>query len=484
MKRLIAAALAAVSLSAFAAMERVFSFQVADVKAQCDAIGKVGKMIGNPFAAASLSAALADLPTVKFFGPARAATPLLYSVFMDAEKAAKDPSGALDGAEYVVLYPLTVTKEEFLKRHPGTVEANGVFVVKGDIEGEDLDEDKTYVAVSKDWKWASASRVAEHAKLTVADVKVVEEPMCGEVVRLRLGQNALAMLVASAKESADAKPDTIELLRSVKSLSLGLGVADIGVDLSVGASFAEGSELAKCGLVPLGDGPLAFAGKGAIFAAARAENAGCNDWEKDEKWNELVAVLKKAKIDIGRFFVRERSDAGLFFTFDPGALFKYLSESMDELSDVDFEKLGKDLDKLSEGDKFTAAGPAVSEAFRVKGFESQWTAAERFASTLPEADGKKPFFVSFTSLTSFAKALSPHIAAQVPEEHRGSIKPVLDALDAEAKNGIAAACWRSDSGEPVRVLVRISMDEIRGVGGIVNAVMSLGAPSAEDDDLD
>jgi len=121
----------------------------------------------------------------------------------------------------------------------------------------------------------------------------------------------------------------------------------------------------------------------------------------------------------------------------------------------------------------------------VKGFESQWTASERFASTLPEVDGKKPFFVSFTSLTSLAKALAPHIVAQVPEDHREPLKPVFDALDAEAKNGIAAACWRSDSGEqPVRMMLRISMDEIRGVSGIVNAAMSLGTPSAEDDDLD
>ena len=47
MKKAVASLLAALSISAFAAWDRVGSLQVADVAAQGEAAAKVGQMIGN-----------------------------------------------------------------------------------------------------------------------------------------------------------------------------------------------------------------------------------------------------------------------------------------------------------------------------------------------------------------------------------------------------------------------------------------------------
>ena len=50
--------------------------------------------------------------------------------------------------------------------------------------------------------------------------------------------------------------------------------------------------------------------------------------------------------------------------------------------------------------KFTADTPAYALAAVVKGFVPQWPVAERFAATLPEAASKKPYAVSFFSISS------------------------------------------------------------------------------------
>ena len=128
MRKLIAAVIAAASLSAFAAWERVGSLQVADMATQGAAVAKVGSFIGNPLAAAGMAAAIADNPLIKFFGPMREKTPMSFALFLDGDALAKDPTGALDSLEFAVLYPVSISKDEFVKRHPGAAVTNGVDV--------------------------------------------------------------------------------------------------------------------------------------------------------------------------------------------------------------------------------------------------------------------------------------------------------------------------------------------------------------------
>ena len=490
MKKAVASLLAALSISAFAAWDRVGSLQVADVAAQGEAAAKVGQMIGNPFAAAALAAALADLPTVKFFGPAREKATVLVPLFLDTKEAAKDPADALDDLEYAVLYPMSISKEEFLKRHGGAFETNGVVVVKGDLSGEDEDEEKTYVVFSKDGKWAGASDDVEQAKLALADVKVAEKPLKGEVARLRVGPKAVKALVEAVKALAkEMSPEDKAALDALKSFAVGLKVSDRGIDMNGSVTFAEGSEFAKVGLKPLGADPFAFADKSVLAASVKAEDAGNNGITTDKRWNDLLAVVKKHGIDLAKFISRGKTGIAEIYTFDIPAFVKYMTENMEALSKVDSDKLVEDVGKIGEGEKFAAKAPAYAGALSVKGFESQWKIGERFAATLPEAAGRKPFYVYFCSVSSILKAIAPHALAQVPEEQRAAMKPVVDTFAVETKTGIAGMMWRPKEGGSMRLTLRLSADEIRGVGGIIGAAMSFssalnagGAADAEEDD--
>ena len=489
MKKAVASLLAALSISAFAAWDRVGSLQVADVAAQGEAAAKVGQMIGNPFAAAALAAALADLPTVKFFGPAREKATVLVPLFLDKKEAAKDPADALDDLEYAVLYPMSISKEEFLKRHEGAFETNGVVVVKGDLSGEDEDEEKTYVVFSKDGKWAGASDDVEQAKLALADVKVAEKPLKGEVARLRVGPKAVKAIVDALKASSpEMTQENKAALEALKSFAVGLKVSDRGIDMNGSVTFAEGSEFAKVGLKPLGADPFAFADKGVCAAGVQAEDSG-NNYMTDKKWSELLAVLKKHGVDISTFVARNKAGIAETYVLDIAALAKYVTENTEALSKVDSDKLVEEVGKIGESEKFAAKAPAYANAVSIKGFASQWKVGERFAATLPEAAGKKPFWVYFCSISSFIKAVAPHLLALVPEEQRAAMKPVVDTFAVETKTGIAGMMWRPKEGGSMRLTLRLSADEIRGVGGIVGAAMSFssalnaaGASDADEDD--
>jgi hypothetical protein len=487
MKRILAAAVAAASISAFAAWERVGSVQIADAKTQGEAAAKIGQMVGNPFAAAAIGAALADVPTVKFFGPAREGASTLLTLFLDGDAVAKSPGDALDDLEYAVLYPVSLSRADFLKRHEGAAETNGVVVVKGDLSGEDADSETTYVAFSRDGKWAGASDKAEQAKLALRDVKLAEKHMKGEVARLRVSQKGVKALALSLKAQAKSAEDADEVrqIEAVTSFSCGLKVSGLGLDLNFSVSFEDGSEFAKCGLKPLGENPLAFASAEAVEAAARAEDSGCSKWESDEKWNALLDVFRKHGVDLGRFLVREKKDAVTSYTVDIEALFKFLSgEAEETLGKIDTGKLLEDVQKLSGGEKFAAKSPASFDEVRVKGFKPQWTVAERFAATMPDAAAKKPFYVSFTTISSFLKATVPHGLSLVPEEQRDGMKPILETFAEEAKPGVAIVGWRPKDGGTMRFTLRVSSDEVRCVGGVVSAAMMGGFGFGDGDDDD
>ena len=275
MKKLLSAFVVAASLSAFAAWERVGSLQVADMATQGDAVAKVGSFIGNPLAAAGMAAAIADSPLLKFFGPMRDKTPMSFkffgpmrdktpmsfALFLDGEELAKDPTDALDSLEFAVLYPVSISKDEFVKRHPGAVVTNGVIAVKGDLFDEAESNDTTYVVFSDDGRWAGASDKVEQAKLALGEIAAATKSMDGDVARLRVDEKAFNAITAMAKAEKDVDAEIVTALESYKSVSVGLRVSDLGIDARAAIHFKEGSEGSKCGLKQLGQSPFAFAGK-------------------------------------------------------------------------------------------------------------------------------------------------------------------------------------------------------------------------------
>ncbi len=490
MKRLLAAALAAASISAFAAWERIGALKVADVTTLGEAAGKVGQMIGNPLVSAGVASGIADMATIKFFGPGRAKTATVFTLLVDSEEFVKDDvEDATDDIEYAVLYPMTLSKADFIKRHKGAFETNGVVVVKGDFDGDDLDESKTYVVFSADGKWAGASDKLEQCAFALKDVPFAEKTMEGDVVRLHVDPVAFRLLSASAEKDEDVTPEIREYIKSLKSAVVGLGVTDLGVDINACVVLNDGTELSKIGRKPLGADPLAFAGVDAFSATACAEGSGKGDLT-DDQWSSVVALCKTNGLDVAKFVSRVKKGETSAYTLDVARLMKLFDEDAEKLAEFDGEKFMEEIQKIGEGEKLRIDGPASSIMLGIKGFKSQWSAAERFAATLPEASAKNPFYVSFISVSSIIKAIVPHILAQVPEEQREAMKPVVAAFAVEQKRGLASAAWRE--GESVKMLLRLSADEIRGLGGIFTGVLSMGlmdafgggCDDADDDDKD
>ena len=484
MKKLIAAAIAAVSLSAFAAWERIGALQVADVTVQGAAIAKLGIFMGNPLAAAGMAAMVADTPTLKFFGPVRDKTPMAYVVFLDGEAFAKDSEDALDNLEFAVLYPVSVSKEEFLKRHKGSSETNGVVVVKGDMFDEGNSDETTYVVFSEDGKWVGASDKIDQAKLALAEIPATVKSMNGDVVRLRVDEKAFKAIQAAAKADKDADPDLVETLGYSKALSIGIKVSDLGIDIRGTMQFDKDSEGDKCGLKPLGQSPFASAGKDAIYADAQAEDAGSSGQLSEAKWAELIALLKKHGLDIVKFVTLTRSEKGdLKMVLDAKAICKAANDK-GAFEKFDMEKFLEDTKGLKAKNRFSAKSPAYALSMSIKGFTPQWPIAERFAATLPEAASKKPYAVSFFSLSSALKAGAGEAVAAMPEEQRTMMKPVLDQLSTETKGGCASMLWRQDDVH--RMFFRISADECKCLGGIVMSAMmfSTEGDSCDDEDDD
>jgi len=498
MKRLLAAALAAASISAFAAWEHVGALQVADMTSLGEASGKVGQMVGNPMVAAGVASAIADMPTLKFFGPMRPKATMVFTLMADSDKLVADPETAFEELEYAALYPISLTKDEFIKRHEGAFETNGVVVVKGTIGGENLDEDKTYVVFSPDGKWVGASDKVVQCHIALKDVVIADRSMDGEVVRLMLDPSAFKAFSLLASKNEEITPDILAYINSIKSAVAGAKVTDRGIDCVAGVKFNDGSALSQVGFKSLAANPLAFAGKGAFSASAQAEDAGARGDMTAEQWNALVALCKKYEIDLPSFLARANADGRSVYTFDIAALFNFFQENEEKLDKFDLEKFIDDLTEAFKDDKLEVKGPACAFAFTVKGFESQWTVAERFAATLPEIASKKPFYIGFTSLSSLLKSMVPHAIALVPEEQRDAMKPVFESFAVEQKCGLASAYWRE--GGDVKAILRVSSDEVRSFGGIAagvlafsmmnNAVMNVpegeGAcdPDADLDDVD
>ena len=486
MKRILAAAVAAVAMCASADWVRVGTVQVADFARQGDAASRLGTFMGNPLAAAGMAAVIADMPTIKFFGPMREKSSMVFPLFFDGDRFAKDPVDALNSWEFAVLYPMSDTKDAFLARHPGSSEKDGVIAVKGDaFDAKDKDS-TTYVVFSEDGRWAGASDKPEQAKAALKEIALAEKPLDGDVARLRVGAKAFKAFDVAIKKGLKCceaakcpiDPGVVKVVESMRSFSCGLRVSDSGIDIRGSVKFADGSELASCGQVPLAADPLAFAGRGAISASARADGVWACTPFSDSEWNDVLAICGKYGLDLSRFILREKGSGFERFTLDFGAIREF-AKAQDgkngKKAKIDGEKIRDELKKRFASRKSVGKSPAYSGAMGLKGFESQWTVAERFAATLPEAAKVKPSCVGFFSISSIVAAVAKEILAFVPEEQRQVMSAVVAQLAKESKCGTAGMCWPKKGAQ--KFFLRISADECRTIGSFASTAMMLGVMS-------
>lgn len=486
MKRILAAAVAAAAMCASADWVRVGTVQVADFARQGNAASRIGTFMGNPLAAAGMAAAIADMPMIKFFGPMRDKSSMVFPAFFDGDRLAKDPVDALESWEFAVLYPMSETKDAFLARHPGSTEKDGVIAVNGDAFDASDKKATTYVVFSQDGRWAGASDKPEQAKAALKEIALAEKPLDGDVARLRLGPKAFKAFNVAIKKGLKCckaakcpiDPGFLKTVESMRSVSCGLRVSDSGVDIRGSVKFADGSELASCGQVPLAADPLAFAGKGAISASARADGVWSCTPLSDAEWNDILSICGKHGLDLARFILREKGPGFERFTLDFGAICEF-AKAQDgkggKKSKVDGDKIGDELKKRFASRKSVGKAPAYSGAMGLKGFESQWTVAERFAATLPEAAKVKPSCVGFFSISSLIAAVAKEVVSFVPEEQRMILAPVVAQFAKESKCGTATMCWPKKGTQ--KFFLRISADECRTIGTFATTAMMLGAIS-------
>ena len=482
MKKSLIAICALMSFVASAAWELAGTIKVADASAFTKAVAKLGEMTGNQMLGAMTMGFFANPPGAEFFGPMRPGAAAMLPVFVDMAALDKKEDGNDNPIEFAVLYPVVQSKAEFLKAHPDAVETNGLFLVKAGP----FFEVETYVGFSPDGKWAATSDKPWQVKDALAEIAEAEKPLGGDLVRICVAEKgmvalrkALTDLTADAKKNKQPYDNSLEMLAAgVASCYLGLAVSDRGIDLHGAFKPVAGTEVAKLGLHPLLADPLAFAPTNAIIASSSI------DFKKEsalKTWKAVEKILNRHGLEIS-FFKTEGSDDLLAMTIDTPAYLKYLQgDATNALEKLDVEKLTEDLMGINAGAGGTSLKVAETPqkaSLSMVGYTPKFSAAARFAATLPEAKGKKLCSAGVLSLSALLQATIPPMMAIMPEKERAEMAPMLAFLPKETAGGIATMGWREN--EEIRMMLRISADELKGISSAVTAVMAMEAAKKDE----
>jgi len=493
-RKIMFAAVAALAVTASAALEKVCVLQIADASTLAKAVAKLGEISGNQMLGAMTAGFFMEPPGSKFFGPMRPESSALLPIYLDPAAVGKEINGNMDIDDddigFAVLYPMVISRADFLKRHPGAVETNGIVRVKGGIDDDDDEDDEdckefTYVAFSADGKWACASTEYAFASRALADASFADKPFGGDLVRISVepgGMAALRKLIAAYTEEAKKNNQPIDkrivdVFAGFDSMSIGLAIGNAGIDFKFCAKTVEGTELAKVGVKTLPADPLAFAGADALFA-----NSDLGLWNGDAaaSWNAVVSILKRHGIDIATFIASNFAPDAASLKFDVKALVKYATgPATNQFAKIDAEKLFKDFKECKAFDvPLKAADKPQNVALSIVGFKPKFTASQRFAATFPEAKGRPLFAASVMSLSALIQAIVPAVIAEIPEKDRAEAQPFLAFLPQESNAGVATMQWREK--DRIRCVFRISADEIKGISTAVSAAMAVSMTKQND----
>ena len=478
---------ASLALVASAAWQQAGSIQVADAQAFTKAVMKLGEISGNQMFGAMAAGFLAEPPGSKFFGPMRPGSTALLPVFFDDTSLDKGFDKLGDTIEAALLYPMSIDKAEFLKLHPGAVETNGMICVKGSITGDGDDDDDDagkliYVAFTPDGKWAVVSDKPEQVTLAMGCVKSAERPLDGALARVCIapqGMSAIRKMVdvaaAEAKKNKEPFDDKVlELLAGVDSFWMGLGVSDLGLDFLGGLKPVPGTEMAKVGAATLPAAPFAFAGADAVMASA--------DFSFDkgnvlETWKPFEDAIKRNGLDISRFLKITYADGTTKALYDMSGFVKFVAnEATNSLAKIDSEKLMNDIKAVAGRSKATPVRIAAvpqNGMMALVGYKPQFTVAQRFDATLPEAKGRKLVTAGVFSIATLVQAVLPAVMDVIPEKERAEILPMFAFLPKETAGGCASMSWCENGS--IRFLSRISADELKGIGTAVTGIMGFSA---------
>jgi len=485
MKKSLVAICALVSVAASAAWEQAGSIKVADPSTFTKAVAKLGEITGNQMLGAMTMGFFANPPGAEFFGPMRPGATAMLPVFVDMAALGKKGDEHGDPLAFAVLYPVVQSKAEFLKAHPDAVETNGLTLVKVGP----FFNDEAYVGFSPNGKWVAVSDKPWQVRDALAEIAEAEKPLVGDLVRICVAEKGMAALrkllaglAAEAKKNKQPYNNRLEaFVAGVANCYLGLAVNDMGIDLHGAFKPVAGTEVAKMGIHPLPTDPFAFASTNAIIASS---SIGFKEESLLKTWKTVENILKRHGFDISRFFKTEGSDDLLAMAIDTPAYMKYLQgDATNVLEKLDVDKLGADLMGINAG----AAGTPLKIAetpqkvsLTMIGYTPKFSPSARFAATLPEAKGKKLCSAAILSLSALLQAVVHPMMATLPEKERAEMAPMLAFLPKETAGGIASMGWREI--EEIRMMLRISADELKGISSAVTAIMAMASAQKEKDE--
>lgn len=440
--------------------ERVATLQIADTASLVQGISKLGEMTGNAMLGMMASQAIAQNPYAEMLDAPREGAGMTFVLFME--------NGNLETA---ILYPVSVTKAQFLKSCEGAVESNGL-----------IKAESSFVAFSKDGKWAAVGDNPRRARAALKETAIAEKKIDGDLVRIRVDNIGAIKDQVSDMLSACGNGKLKEQIDSIASVVAAIKVGNRGLDFRTSVKVSEGSALDKAGKTPLAPGYFSFAGPDAVWAQAAGKNSGTEFIDSVD----LVKTLAKHGIDVSSFYDDKSSELDKNigkFVIDVPALARYFKQF--DFGKVNGDKLRDDIVKL----KRDCGDEEMKCSIAIKGHTPVASVEDRFAHTMPEAKGKNVAAASFLSLGSIMKVAMPAGLAVADKNVKQQLAPLVAMIPPEAKGGTAYICWRD--GATIKSLVRISPDEFKSLSPLVAGCMMFGTaapavtvPSACDDKED
>ena len=510
MKRALCAAIAALAMSAFAAdWVKIGEVRIAEPASMAASISKICEMSGNQMVGAIAAAKVSEMPGVAFFGPAREGQAIEFPVFA---KGRKDVEG--DDLEYAVLYPVSTSKEAFMKRHKGCVETNGLVKARGgvlewdeedgdDEEDDDEDAEFSYVGFSKDGKWAAASDKPEQVRMALAGAK--DRPFRkGTVASVLFGKKAIRQLSKALCECAcdgdekAAMAKAREILDGIEGLSASAGVYDSGLRFNASIKPVKGTKFDTLSSMPIEGRPLDFAATNSIGATVLSGvEPGASEAYRLRAVQEVLKAFAKNGLDLSPWLVA-KSESGVvvfsidlrgmiaFFASDKG---KMAAEKMGKSKSLqkDIQALQKDL-QFQEIESLAPGKGAARSRIDMVGYSPPTTLADRFVVIFPDAASKKPFYASAAVLSGTMREIIRALMSVMPEEKKQGMIPMVAMIPGEGPGGMAAMSWRN--GARIEYEMRVSADEVKSVCAVASAAFAaaamngLGGGDDGDDDDD
>ena len=494
MKKAVLVLAAALAAGAYAAPEKVLELEFADQNAMITAAGKVGEFSGVPTLGPIAMMGIANNPFASELGAPRAGARARVAIFVDSvPNTASTFCDVASHTFFVVLYPTSRTKEQFLEAKGKTAKDEGLFVKY----------DGMAYQFSQDGKWVAFSEVknVNIAKSVLASANASKSFAEGDVARLTVEEKGFGLLVdllnspdvkAKLQQLPNAKllGDLTDAVASVSGLELTLRVTDLGVDLDGRCTMKPGSKYEHIGEIPLSSAtPLAFAGRDSVFAAAYGK--GMLTWDVYKYFAGFKGIFEKRGVKTGFFDVAKAGSTTTLSLDIPAAIAYFTGEGKAALAKA-FESetpeaIVKEVSDLMPTVLFDQPEQAIS--LRIKGLAAYATPAERIARAVPDLGSRKYTSMGVGSLYSILKGVVG-IVAETPvlKEQKDSVKGLLATLPPETGADIIFLSWRE--GADIKGLIRFTPAEIKGlVTGVTTVFATATAgkstkPVAVPDDAD